>query len=87
MWVLPVIMLLVCNLAWKEIYRFLADFRQFVPSISRKRQTIAIIVAVAMFAIGNALLGEVVILLGIVFFVAALVLEWLDKRRTKANTV
>ena len=86
-WILPIIMLFVCILAWKEIYRYLSNFKQLIGDISHKWQTIIAIVVVAIFAIGYALLGDFVILLGIVLFVVALVLEWLDKRHTRANTV
>jgi membrane protease YdiL (CAAX protease family) len=86
-WVLPAIMLFVCILAWKDIYKYLSDFVQFVRNLPHKRQTIIITVIVALFAIGYALFGDIFILLGIIFFLAALVLEWLDKRRTRLSLV
>jgi hypothetical protein len=85
LWVLPILMLVVCIMARKEIYKDLSEFMQLIRDIPHKWQTIAAIVGVAMFAVGYALLGDIVILLGIVFFVVALILELLDKRRIKAN--
>ena len=84
-WVLPVVMLFICILAWKEIYKYLSDFIQFIRDTPHKWHTVAVVVIVAMFAIAFALLEDVVLLLGIVFFVVALVLEWLDKRRIKTK--
>jgi hypothetical protein len=86
-WVLPILMLFVCILARKEIYKYLSDFIQDIRGIPHKWQTTAAIVGVALFAVGFSLLGDIVILLGIVFFVASLVLEWLEKRRIKTNTM
>lgn len=86
-WVLPVIMLFVCILAWKEIYKYMSGFMQFIRDMPHKWQNMAIIVVVALFAIGYALFGDIFILLGIIFFLAALALEWLDKRRTRSNIV
>lgn len=86
-WVLPVLMLIVCILAWKEIYKYISDFMQFIRDMPHKWQSMAVIVLFALFAIGYALFGDIFILLGIIFFLAALVLEWLDKRRTKSNVV
>ncbi len=86
-WILPAIMLLVCILAWKEIYKYLSDFMQLIRDMPHKWQTIATTIVVAVFAIGYALFGDVFILLGLIFFPAALILEWLDKRHTKPNVV
>lgn len=86
-WVLLVAMLLICILAWKEIYKYLSDFMRFIRDMPHKWQNVIIVVVVAMFAIGFALFGDIFILLGIVFFLAALVLEWLDKRRARSSIV
>lgn len=87
LWVLPVIMLIVCVLAWKEIYKYIADFMQLIRDMPRKWQSLAVIVMVAMFAIGYALFGDIFILLGILFILTALILEWLDKRRTSSGII
>ena len=86
-WVLPVTMLFICILAWKEIYKYLSDFMQLIRDTPQKWQTVAVIIVVGMFAIGYALFGDIFILLGLIFFLGALVLEWLDKRRTRLSIV
>ena len=86
-WVLPVLMLFVCILAWKEIRKHLSDLIQFLRDTPYKWQTLTVILVVALFAIGYALFGDIVILLGIVFFVSALILEALDKRQARAHAV
>lgn len=81
-WALPALMLFVCFLARKEIYKYLSDFMQLMYDMPDKWRNGAVIVIVALFAIGYALFGDILILLGILFILAALILEWLDKRRT-----
>jgi membrane protease YdiL (CAAX protease family) len=82
-WILPVLMLLVCILAWKEIYKYLSDFMQLMRDMPSTWQNVAVVGVVALFAIGYALFGDIFILLGILFLLAALVLEWFDKRRIR----
>ena len=84
-WVLPVAMLLVCIFAWKEIYKYLSDFMQLLKDMPQKWQAAAVVLVVGLFAVGYALFGDIFILLGILFFLAALLLEWLDKRRARSQ--
>lgn len=58
---------------------------QLLKDMPQKWQAAAVVLVVGLFAVGYALFGDIFILLGILFFLAALLLEWLDKRRTRSQ--
>jgi membrane protease YdiL (CAAX protease family) len=83
LWVEIAAMLIVIVIARREIYRALMDCWSLMRSISRFWQAVGIVALFGLFAVAFALLGDAVSLAGIVFFIAAVFLEWLEKRRAK----
>lgn len=81
LWVAPVGMLLVCLAARRPIRHAAAEWLLLLRGIAAPGQAILISVAFVLFAIGFAMFGDVVIPLGLLCFVAAVVLEGQDKRR------
>jgi membrane protease YdiL (CAAX protease family) len=85
LWVEILAMLLVVIIARQEIYRALVDGWLLLRSIPRFWQAVGIMALFGLFAVVFALLGDVVSLAGIVFFIAALVLIGIEKRRAKTQ--
>ena len=87
LWVEIVAMLIVIIIARREIVRALADGWSLLRSIPRGWQAVGIVALFGLFAVAFALLGDVVSLAGIAFFIAALVLIGIEKRRAKFQAV
>jgi membrane protease YdiL (CAAX protease family) len=85
LWIEIVAMLIVIVIARREIYRALVDGWSLLRSISRFWQAVGIVLLFSLFAVAFALLGDVVSLAGIVFFIAAMVLAGIEKRRAKSQ--
>jgi membrane protease YdiL (CAAX protease family) len=83
LWGLLAAMLVICVIARKEIWAGIREGLVLLRSLSPLWQGLAAIAFCALFALGFALLGDVFILLGLVLFVAALVLDGIVRKREK----
>jgi len=87
LWVEIAAMLIVIVIARREVYRALVDFWLLMRSISPIWQGAGVVALCGLFAVAFALLGDIMMLVGVVIFIAAMVLEWLEKRRAKSEVV
>jgi membrane protease YdiL (CAAX protease family) len=87
LWVEIAAMMIVVIFARREIFRALVDFWSLLHSISHFWQAAGVVVLCGLFAVAFALLGDIMILVGVVLFIAALALEWLEKRQVKSQVV
>jgi hypothetical protein len=85
LWVEVAVMIIVIVLARREIFRALADFWSLLRSISHVWQAPGVVALCGLFAVAFASFGDIMILVGIVLFIAAMVLEWQEKRRAKSQ--
>ena len=85
LWVEILAMLIIIVIARREISRALVDCWSMMRSIPHIWQAVGIVALLGLFAVAFGLLGDIVSLAGIVFFIAAVVLIGIEKRRAKAQ--
>jgi membrane protease YdiL (CAAX protease family) len=83
LWVELVLMVIVCIIARRQIATTVREFIGFVRGESARWQMIMVVMLLALTSVLAVLVGDVMILLGIVFLIAALVLEVIVKRRAR----
>jgi membrane protease YdiL (CAAX protease family) len=87
LWVEIIVMLIVIVFARREIHRALVDFWSLLRSTSHVWQAAGVVALCGLFAVAFASFGDIMILVGVVLFIAAMVLEWLEKRQAKSQVV
>jgi membrane protease YdiL (CAAX protease family) len=85
LWLEVAAMIIIIFLARRDIYRALVEFWSLLRSIPHFWQATGVVVLCGLFAVAFASFGDIMILVGIVLFIAAMVLEWLEKRRAKSQ--
>ena len=82
LWVEILGMLVVVVVARRDIGRAAVDFWSMVRSISPCWQALCVVASCGLFSIAFAMLGDVMILAGSATFIVAMILVWLEKRRS-----
>lgn len=85
-WLLLGGMILVGIVARQEIAAYLREGIALLRTASGRVRLVAITLAFGLFAVGSVVLGDLVLLLALALFVAALVLEWRERRATARLT-
>ena len=80
-WAMLVAMLIVCVLARREISQYFRDGIAFFRTAALGKSLFPAALGFALFAIAFNLLSDIIILLGIVLFIIAVVLEALERKR------
>lgn len=81
-WLLLVGMALACVVARREIAAYLREGLALLRGASGRVQLVALTVGFGLFAVGSVVLGDVVLLIALALLIAALVLEWRERRAT-----
>jgi membrane protease YdiL (CAAX protease family) len=83
-WVILLGMLVVCVLARRTLARFVSEFAALMRGVSPAWPVALVTLCCGLFAVGFTVFGDLVVLLGLACFLAALALDWLDRRRRRA---
>lgn len=84
-WGLLLAMVAISVIARREIGAYIHSFLSMLKDTPSKWLAIGAALLGAGYAVGNALADDIFFLLGLLFFVLALVFEWMERRKSKGK--